>query len=192
MLTLANNVSTQRFTDYAVAADFCRIFAQDMNGLYLLSFLLAGDREKAEECFALGLEDSMRSNRVFRDWARSWSRRMIIQNAIRMIEPTPDYARGEPSLPTIGKGAEAESESDASLNAILSLGTFERFVFVISVLERYSDQDCSILLACSRRDVALARTQAAEHIASRAESSLPGVESSVGVLAQERWVAESA
>ncbi len=33
----------------------------------------------------------------------------------------------------------------------------ERFVFVMSVLEAYSDQECSLLLGCLRRDVADAR-----------------------------------
>jgi len=39
---------------YAVAGDFCRIFAEGMSGIYLLSFLLTGDRVKAEECFVSG------------------------------------------------------------------------------------------------------------------------------------------
>lgn len=34
---------------YATTADFEQIFANEMSGLYLLSFLLAGDREKAEQ-----------------------------------------------------------------------------------------------------------------------------------------------
>jgi DNA-directed RNA polymerase specialized sigma24 family protein len=192
MLTLARDVSTRGSTPYAVGADFCRAFKEDMNGLYLLSFLLTADRDKAEECFTSGLEDSMNSNRIFKDWARSWSRRTVIQNAIRVIKPAHDRSREKPSLRTIDGVPEAKSENEASLNAVLSLRAFERFVFVMSVLEHYSDQDCSILLECSRRDVALARARAAEHIVSRAESSLPGVESSVGAIAQARWLAESA
>jgi hypothetical protein len=34
---------------------------------------------------------------------------------------------------------------------------FERFVFVMSILEEQSDEDCAILLRCSRRDVMMAR-----------------------------------
>jgi outer membrane efflux protein len=41
----------------------------------------------------------------------------------------------------------------AAIATVLALGDFERFVFVLSVLERYSDQDCSVLLRCSREDV---------------------------------------
>jgi hypothetical protein len=196
MLTLANNVSTRRSTVYAAAADFCRIFAQDMKGLYLLSFLLTGDHKKAEECFASALEDSTKSNRIFKDWARSWSRRTIIQNAIRMVdpaaEPTPDPRRWKATLRTIDTRVETRAKSDASLNAILSLGTFERFVFVMSVLEHYSDQDCSILLACSRRDVVLGRARAAEHIALFANPILPEAASGMAAFEQENLLPASA
>jgi hypothetical protein len=190
-----------RYTPYAVKADFCRVFSEDMNGLYLLSFLLTADRDKAEECFTSGLEVSMNSNRVFKDWARSWSRRMIVQNAIRATKPMPGHApihtEEEPSIRTIQSGPEAKSESEASLgepllNAILSLRIFERFVFVMSVLEHYSDQDCAVLLECSRRDVPLARAQAAQQVASFVNPRLPGTASGMGVFAQKRLLSISA
>ncbi len=192
MLALGNSVSMGTSTTYAIGADFCRIFAQDMNSLYLLSFLLTADREKAEQCFASGLGDSVKANQVFKEWAHSWARRTIIQNAIRMIHPTPDQAGGKTLLPTISTGAATKSEREASLAAILALRAFERFVFVMSVLERYSDQDCSILLGCSRREVVLARLRAAERIAASAESGLSHADGSTGIFAQERSLAESA
>ena len=40
---------------YASSADFERIFTEDLTGLYLLSLLLTGDRDKSEECFVAGL-----------------------------------------------------------------------------------------------------------------------------------------
>jgi hypothetical protein len=40
---------------------------------------------------------------------------------------------------------------------VAALSAFERFVFVMSVLEKQSDEDCSMLLGCSRRDVMIAR-----------------------------------
>ena len=191
MLALATNVSTGAATGYAIASDFCRIFKEDMSGLYMLSLMLTADRDKAEQCFSSGLGDSVKANRVFREWARSWARRMIIQNAIRMIRPTPERA-GVQTLVPAGPGGGAKSESNASIAAVLTLPAFERFVFVMSVLERYSDQDCSVLLGCSRRDVALAKTLAAEHLASFAELSVPGGQSATGVFSQERWLAQSA
>ena len=37
---------------------------------------------------------------------------------------------------------------------------FERFVFVMSILEGHSDAECAVLLRCSRRDVMMARVLA--------------------------------
>ena len=72
---------------YAMRSDFCRIFETDMNRLYLLSFLLTGDRSTAEQCFVGGLHIAQEGNQVFKEWAESWARRAIIQNAIQMISP---------------------------------------------------------------------------------------------------------
>ena len=56
-------------------------------------------------------------------------------------------------------------EAVVAIAGILALDDFERFVFVISVLERYSDQDCSVLLGCSRQDVRKTRMRALPHVA---------------------------
>src|SRR6202046_4710337 len=72
---------------YASSADFCRIFDEDMNDLYLLSFLLTADREKAEQCFVSGLEDAVEGNPVFKEWARSWARRGVIPKGGRGNDP---------------------------------------------------------------------------------------------------------
>ncbi|MGA8437565.1 MAG: hypothetical protein WB762_26895 [Candidatus Sulfotelmatobacter sp.] len=47
--------------------------------------------------------------------------------------------------------------------AVLQLEAFERFVYVMSVLERYSDLDCSVL-GCARRNVIAARIRALQQI----------------------------
>lgn len=43
-----------------------------------------------------------------------------------------------------------------------------RFVFVMTVLERYTDQECPVLLGCTRRDVVSARTHALQQLAAEA------------------------
>ena len=63
-----------------------------MDNLHLLSFLLTADLAKAEECFVSGLEDCVEGTYVFRDWAQSWARRTIIQNAIRMLAPRKNHS----------------------------------------------------------------------------------------------------
>ena len=52
----------------------------------------------------------------------------------------------------------------AETAAALQLEPFERFVYVMAVLERYSELDCSLLLGCARRDVSAARVRALRQI----------------------------
>ena len=152
-----------RATVYATRSDFCRIFMEDMDGLYLLSLLLTADHEKAEQCFVVGLEDCVQGNPVFKEWAHSWSRRTIIKNAIRMISPVPDQARSTPEITS--NHLEGASEANASIAAVVRLEPFERFVFVMSVLEGRSNQECAILLNCTKQDIAIAQARALQHAA---------------------------
>jgi hypothetical protein len=152
---------------YAVPEDFCRIFAEDQSSLYLLSLVLTADPEKAEQCFVAGLDDSIHGNPVFKEWARSWSKRMIIKNAIRLIAPVP----GEVS-PGGSEGTRHATDTKAAgldidswLAAVRGLAPFERFVFVLSALEGYSMQECSILLNCTRQEVVDAQARAMKHLA---------------------------
>jgi len=148
-----------------------------MDNMHLLSFLLTADLAKAEECFVSGLDDCGRGSYVFRNWARSWARRTIIQNAVRMLAPRANCSAviAVPSE-TLNCKFGRTPEADTTIASILGLEDFERFVFVMSVLERYSDQDCAVLLGCSRQDVREARMQAFLHVAEsdklRAESAL--------------------
>jgi DNA-directed RNA polymerase specialized sigma24 family protein len=154
----ATEVSRNGYAVYATSADFCRIFSEKMDRLYLLALLLTADAGKAEQCFVAGIGDSVKGNRVFREWAYSWARRTVIQQAIRIIEPARDRL-------AIADTMEVGLEMEPRLRAILKLDALERFVFVMSVLEGYSYQDCSILLGCSRPAVMNARARALEHLA---------------------------
>ncbi|MGA8271714.1 MAG: hypothetical protein WB919_09170, partial [Candidatus Sulfotelmatobacter sp.] len=51
-------------------------------------------------------------------------------------------------------------------DAVLALEDFERFVFVMSVLEHYSQHDCALLLGRSISEVRGARVRALEDLAS--------------------------
>src|ERR1700676_3013545 len=148
-------------TPYANRADFCRIFHAEMSSLYLLSLLLTPDCDKAEKCFLQSLEDSAGSTSVFKEWARSWARRMIIHNAIRMIDPRPEDGISILNPAPRRNVARVHAENDA----VVYIPVCERFVFVLSVFERFSDQDCSLLLNCSRREVAAGRNCALRRIA---------------------------
>ena len=145
---------------YATTTDFCEIFTDEMHSLYLLSFLLTADNEKAEQCFVRGLEECEEGIGVFMEWARWWARRAILKHAIQMIMPEREYENSLISLKGAGK-----SGKNTIFAAIVALNAFERFVFVMSVLERQSDEDCSTLLGCSRRDVIIAREVAIQSLA---------------------------
>jgi DNA-directed RNA polymerase specialized sigma24 family protein len=51
------------------------------------------------------------------------------------------------------------------MDAVLRLADFERFVFVMSVLEHYSEHDCTLLLGCSAREIREGRTRALKELA---------------------------
>jgi DNA-directed RNA polymerase specialized sigma24 family protein len=171
-------------TPYATCADFRRIFDEDMNELYQLSYLLTANREKAEQCFVSGLDDAVEGNQVFKEWARSWARRAIIQNAVRVINPQPAKGNGSSHSTAVDNAPnnapnkalnDALNNGDLSagqhleMDAVLALEPFERFVYVLTVLERYSDQESSVLLGCARRDVIAARVRALQQLGAAME-----------------------
>ena len=159
----ATQAARQKSSANAVGTDFCRIFEKDMDHLYLLSFLLTADHRLAEDCFVRGLEDAINSNRIFKEWAQAWARRMVIQNAIQIIQPQAAETSGASS------SADHDVPAPARIAAIVGLPAFERFVFVMSVLERYSDQECAVLLDHGRSEVIAARTRALQQIAGSPE-----------------------
>ena len=54
---------------------------------------------------------------------------------------------------------------DIVIASVLELAVFERFVFVMSVLEGHSDEDCSVLLQCSPNQIGEARARALQLMA---------------------------
>src|SRR6266496_328511 len=176
-----NQIANAKNAEYANAADFCQIFDKDMSSLFLLSLLLTGNHEKAEQCFVSGLENAVNRNRVFKEWARGWARRVIIQNALHIMNPRPGVENSALKSASIEMNRESER---VEIVAFLGLQPFDRFFFVMSVLEGYSEHDCSILLGCSRRDVRAARVRALQQIGNVAEFlRAPNVSDDRGVSA---------
>jgi hypothetical protein len=146
----------------ATAADFCAILTEEMHSLYMLAFLLTADNHKAEHCFVGGLGDCVEEIGIFVERMSSWARRSILEQAIRMILPSPQDSDATLS---IGLNEVPTRGGSNPFAAIVALSPFERFVYVMSILERHSDEDCSRLLRCSKRDVMIARELALRHIA---------------------------
>lgn len=155
--------------DYATRAQFCRIFQEDMQSLYLLAFLLTANHADAEQCFFAGMKDALNGRTVFKEWARSWSRRVVITNAIRMIAPMSPQSHEHPD-----RWAKADDDSAActTISAVAQLASLDRIVFVMSVLERYSVWECAALLDCTARDVQRARIRALQQLPALYPASL--------------------
>jgi DNA-directed RNA polymerase specialized sigma24 family protein len=152
---------------YASREDFRRIFTEDLDELYQLSFLLTRDPQKAEQCFVGGLEGCVAGNSVFREWARSWAKRAIILNAIRELKPRPGLPDPLTSA-AIFLGIDQHSSGPPNhfeIDAVFGLEDHERFVFVMSVLQHYSEHDCALLLGCSVLEVREAHTRAMNDLA---------------------------
>src|SRR5215468_5110457 len=161
MITFRTDRERQVANDYATNDDFCRIFHEEMRSLYLLAFLLTTSHEHAERCFFAAMEDALKERRVFRGFVQRWSRRIVIKNAIRLTAGPTAQSHVPPD-----HWAKAGDESPASttIGAITQLASFDRIVFVISVLERYSEWECALLLDCSTRDVRRARIHALQQL----------------------------
>ena len=85
----------------------------------------------------------------------------MIKNAIRLLGPALAQMNGAPET-TLKAVA---NEMDASARPYLELQTFDRFVFVISVLERYTPRECAALLGSSPREVEQAQMRGLQRIA---------------------------
>jgi hypothetical protein len=147
----------ERATPYLTVTDFFNIFNEEMHSLYLLAFLLTADHDKAEECLVSAMGECVDGVGVFTDWARSWTRGAVLKRAIQMVMPAPEHADSVSLISLERSDTPAENNPFA---AILLLDAFERFVFVMSILEGQSDEECAALLRCSRRDVTIARVLA--------------------------------
>ena len=144
-------------TDYAKTADFCNVFVQDTKPLYLLAFLLTANHEESEQCFVSTVEEAFKEQAVFKGWARTWVRRRMIENAIEIVFPA---AAQNVEKWDLWSTRRRETHRECEIDMVTKLVPFERFVFVMSILERYSNWDCSLLLGCSMNKVAQARMKA--------------------------------
>ena len=172
-----NHAAPLRGQEYATPLDLAGIFHDHVDQLYTLSLLLTADPDKAERCFVAGLEDCMKGKPVFRDWAESWARRMVIKSAITLVSPKPGESRSEAGSDDC-ELPEPIPAASTLVGAITQLAPFERFAYVMSVLERYSGRDCSTLLRCTPNQILNARTRAFQQLASALNQepfSFPGV-----------------
>lgn len=151
--------------DYAAQSDFCAVFLQQLDRLYSLARILTGDERRAEQCLLATL-DLCPESLIFKESAASWSSRAVIKSAIKSMSPAP-FSSDRRSLPDNHRNP--NFHPDVSIGCVLEQPAFDRFVFVMSVLEGYSDRDCALLLGCSCADVVETRIRTFQQISRRAQ-----------------------
>ena len=161
-----NQISVGTRDDYAACHDFKRLFINEMNSFYLLAYTLTGDNATAELCLMAALDDCVNGPSVLKHSVRWWARRNIIHNAIRTIRLRATVSEIA-AHPNDFKTNERETGlySDAAMTVLRQLLDFQRFVFVMSFLERYLNQDSSMLLGCTVAEVHDGQTEALRQIA---------------------------
>jgi DNA-directed RNA polymerase specialized sigma24 family protein len=154
--------------EYARKEEFVGVFECERAGLQRLALLLTANSEAAKRCLSRAFRECIASTSVSKEWVVSWTRRMVIRNAISLV-----MGPGGRSFVNTNDDADdgfVAFSSDDSLGAIaasesiLGLTEFERFVFVICVLERYSIHDCALLLGKSPRDINEARQRVGNQV----------------------------
>ena len=159
----------RRADEHASADDVRSVFVEHVSSLYKLSFLLTGNRDDAERCFVAAIDDTVEGIRVRvpKHSVRSRAKRAIVQQAVRVLKPRPEEkSDGMPVLGTISDRDYLPSGRQAVIHRVLSLRVFERFVFVLCLLERHSVEECAQLLNCDVQEVLGGRMRALVSIAS--------------------------
>jgi DNA-directed RNA polymerase specialized sigma24 family protein len=161
-----NHTVREEENQYATPEDLCTVFTENLSGLYQLSFVLTGNNELAAQCFVAGFEESTRANQVFKEWAHAWAKRTIAQNAVRALQLRPKH--DDSFSPAVASPKDTRLPENRAahfdLSTVLALEDFDRFVFVLTVLDRYTEQECADLLNCPVKKVSTARFRAFEQI----------------------------
>ena len=161
MSSISNKRLPARVITHGTSTDFCNALNDEMRRLYGLALLLTGDGRRAEVCFISGMDGGMDDAEV-KGWSLAWTQRGILSEAIRLMSPTPP-SRNRARAASVSNQPPARSGEFAE--ALLQLSLFDRFVYVSSVVERYADRECSILLDCGVEDIVLARQRALRQLA---------------------------
>ena len=154
--------------EYARKEEFVGVFECERLGLQRLALLLTANSETAKRCLSRAFRECIASTLVSKEWVVSWTRRMVIRNAINLVIG-PEGRSFVTTNDEVDDGFVAFSPDDtldaiAASESVLDLPEFERFVLVICVLERYSIHDCALLLGRSPRDISEARQRVGNQV----------------------------
>ena len=162
MMTGTLRHNSRKTTSYATENDFNQLFTAEIHDFFRLSLHLTADARKAERCLILAMKDCHGAKTIFRDFARVWARRMIIRNAIHLIQ------RDGLETACDSQSTELQNENRRKMAPALGPAELARLAFVICAVEHLSVQDCALLLGRSPRDVNEAIVRAENQITSGA------------------------
>lgn len=141
--------------------DFHALFEDRMSELYQLAVLLTANAELAETCLVSAFEGCVNGRAVLRERADHWARHIITKSAIRLVSEAQSRC---PEFPSSGCKALSAHGERTALRNVVSLPPLERFAFVLTVLERYSDKETEVLLQIPAQDIREARIRAFQWI----------------------------
>ena len=145
-----------------------KVFEEHQAELYWLAFLLTGDREHSAEAVTRAL-DFKDGNRTFHGFMVSWARKLVIAEVLAAIDselresalrlqasdpaepaslPSPGWVRVEHARPITTQEFE---------RAVLALDVFPRCAVLLTVFERLSIQESTLLLNADRELVTRAQ-----------------------------------
>lgn len=154
---------------YATAEDFQKFFALEMQSLFRLALLLTADANEAECCVIRAMRECLSGQHVFKQWVGAWVRRTVIREGIRQAgqfhEMPARRSAGEQSSRSPAFQVPLRATPFADSAGIFTLGTFERLVWVLSVLEHYPIADCALLLGRAPHEVREALKRALGQVA---------------------------
>ena len=146
--------------DYANWSDFCQALETNLKPFYLLTFLLTSNHKDAEQCFGAIIEESFAENRVFKAWVASWIKRCLIRKAIQIV-----FSRtGDEEHRNLWCKELGEPQLRSMVDAITALEAGDRFVYVMSILEGYSNKECSLLLDSTMDNIVRRRARASRRL----------------------------
>jgi len=170
-----NDSFVYKLTHIPPPGEASRFFQKDMKSLFLLSLMLTADVDSAESCFVSSLGDCMSMKPSVEEWTNDCMRHLLVHNAVAMLRP---------AIEDDEQLVNCNLALNPALHAVIRLKNFERFVFVLSILEGHSNHECSVLMKSSVRDIAAAKIRALENFAANLKELLAGANSS-GVQAAQ-------
>jgi len=149
------------------------MWVDKMAELYLLAFMLTADKETAEQCMLDAVDEYLNSSAPsLIDWMRDKGRHAVIERAVQSLNPRVKASYCW-TVPTGTRALRAPGHQPFAV--MTALGTFERFVYVLTVLEGYDEEECAGVLECRRSDVVAARKLSHQLVGlGDAEGAAPG------------------